>query len=103
MFLMKGCVMSEKTYYEHVADLPENLRDIHDYCWDLTGRPNFDRSLQIAIVRLLEISPDFPTFESNCKTFFFNYSELGPFTVDLAWHCYIKGMIMIAAKLESRG
>lgn len=87
-------------YYEHVATLPPELLEIHEYCWDVTGRPNFERSYQVAIGRLCEISNDWEQFHDHCDKFFFNKEGVREMDLDIAWHCYIKGMTVLAEKLS---
>lgn len=88
-------------YYEHVASLPPALLEINEFCWDVTGRPNFDMSYQIALGRLCAISNDWEEFDANCVKFFFNTQEMGNrLHREIAWHCYIKGMVVLSDKLS---
>lgn len=89
-------------YYEHVAQLPDNLHEIHEYCFDITGRPNFEYSYQIALGRLCAISDHWDEFKRNCDQFFFNKEGVDPLHLNLAWHCYVKGMTVLVAKLEKQ-
>lgn len=90
-------------YYEHVASLPDNLREINEFCWDMTGRPNFNHSYQIALGRLCAISNDWVEFDAYCDKFFFNSGEMGkPLEREIAWHCYIKGMHVLTDKLSEK-
>lgn len=87
-------------YYEHINNLPKDLYDIHCSCWDDTGRPKHDRPYQVAIGKLCEVSDDWCEFKSNCVKLFYDQKNVSEFDLDLAWHCYIKGMRVLAAHLE---
>ncbi len=88
-------------YYEHVASLPPQLQAINERCWDMTGRPNFDNSYQISIGMLCEISDDWDSFQKNCKEFFFE-DNINQHDLSLAWHCFVKGMIVLGDKLSGK-
>jgi hypothetical protein len=93
------------TYYDyskHVQSLPENLYKIHSFCWDYTGRPNLENADLVAIGRLCELSDDWDEFKSFCDRFFFNKAEMSDHTLSLAWHCYVKGMTVLADKLSKK-
>lgn len=89
-------------YYEHTASLPPVLRDIYEACWDMTGRPLYEHSYQIAIGKLCEISNDWDQFKANCDQFFFNEEGKKEQTLSLAWHCYIKGMHVLGKRLSEK-
>lgn len=81
-------------YYDQVNGLSPKLREIHDYCYDVFGRPNHDRSLQIAIGRLCVISDDWDTFKKNCNEFFYSKFDNYDLIIDIAWHCYCNGIMV---------
>lgn len=91
--------MTNNDYFNHVQSLPENLYEIHSFCWDYTGRPNLDNADIVALGKLCELSNDWEQFKAFCDRFFFN-GEVSNHTLNLAWHCYIKGMTVLADKLE---
>lgn len=94
--------MSYEAYFDHINSLPEDLLRIHEYCWDYTGRPNFDCSYQIAIGRICALCDDWDEFNFKCQQFFFEPSGKDEFKLTLAWHCYIKGMTVLADKMKER-
>ena len=71
-------------YYEHTASLPPALLAINEACWDMTGRPLYEHSYQIAIGKLCEISNDWDQFKANCDQFFFNEEGKKEQTLSLA-------------------
>lgn len=89
-------------YYEHTAALPPALLAINEECWDMTGRPLYEHSYQIAIGKLCEISNDWDEFKANCDKFFLNEDGKKEQTLGLAWHCYIKGMHVLGKKLSEK-
>ena len=89
-------------YYEHTASLPPALQAINEACWDMTGRPLYEHSYQIAIGKLCEISNDWDQFKANCDQFFFNEEGKKEQTLSLAWHCYIKGMHVLGKRLSEK-
>lgn len=88
------------SYYEHINNLPNVLYDIHCSCYDDMGRPKLDRPRQVAIGKLCELSNDWCEFKSNCTKLFYNQEDVSEFEIELAWHCYIKGLKYFATKLS---
>lgn len=89
-------------YYEHTAALPPALAEINEKCWDMMGRPNYEHSYQISIGMLCAISDDWDSFIDNCKQFFYEYDRVNEKDLSLAWHCYVKGMVVLTEKLAER-
>lgn len=88
-------------YYDHVANLPDKLREINDHCWDFSGRPKCLEAYEICLGLLCAVSDNWQEFEANCDKFFFDYYNIKQSDLRLAWLCYYKGVGVAANKFES--
>lgn len=94
-----------ENYYHHVATLPADLRTIHEFCWDSTGRPSYNKSYNIAMGRLLMLCDDWDMFVVKYQQLFFNKDVTESATrveMELVWHVFITGMRTLAEKLNQK-
>jgi len=93
------------SYYEQLAAMPEEIRNIALELWDETGRPKYGVTATMALGRILDLSDDWDEFISKWK-------QLIPETdmeimeihdhLTTAWMCYVYGMGRIAKDFEKR-
>lgn len=91
---------SYASYYEKLAKMPQDLREIALSNWDETGRPVNDNPLARVVVALLKKNPDgFDGFRRDMNLMFdekpYSQAEL------VTWyHVFISGIQYVAEKVK---
>ncbi len=94
-----------KHFITHVAEMPAEIQEIAEYCWDMSGRPYLDNAYQIAVGRLMHLCNDWDNFKQKYFVLFPEESitdSVLESKMSLMWHCYVSGMSRIAMELDKR-
>ena len=90
-------------YYEKLFALPEELRNIVDTYWDVTGRPVTEHAYIRAAKDVLDLCNDFTEYKTKYAKLFFNLN-INEYDVknrmEQEWYVYTGGMNRIVRDLN---
>ena len=93
-------------YYDDLAKMEPKFREIALELWDITGRPQYDNTYNMALGRLMDMSNDWSEFKVNYLKLFTSLNTPDDFMTNSPlhtnWMCYIYGMKRLLRDFEQK-